>query len=101
MVVDSTQVPVEHIIRAKADAEILIKNGPKDSFLLILEGRPIGEPVAQHGPFVMNTHEEIRETMKEYGKTQFGGWPWSEREVAHPRSKGRFALHSDGREEVK
>ena len=101
MFIDETLVTVEHIIRAKAGADVLIKNGPHESYLLILEGRPIGEPVVQHGPFVMNTHEEIRETMKEYGKTQFGGWPWSEREVAHARSRGRFALHSDGREEVK
>jgi hypothetical protein len=50
---------------------------------------------------VMNTAEEIRETMREYGRTQFGGWPWQETEMAHPREKGRFALHSDGSEEVK
>ena len=50
-----------------------MKNGKKDAFFLILEGRPIGEPVVQHGPFVMNTPEEIREAMKDYGKTQFGG----------------------------
>jgi hypothetical protein len=68
---------------------------------LILEGQPIGEPVVQHGPFVMNTEEEIRMTMREYGKTQFGGWPWNEAEVAHRRQKGRFALHSNGIEEVK
>ncbi len=59
------------------------------------------EPVAQHGPFVMNTQEEIRDTMKEYGKTQFGGWPWAETEVVHAKNKGRFALHSNGKEENK
>ena len=99
--VDGTSIPAEHIIRAKADADILIENGAVDAYLLILEGRPINEPVVQHGPFVMNTQEEIRETMRAYGKTQFGGWPWPEQEMAHPRSKGRFALHSDGTEEIK
>jgi redox-sensitive bicupin YhaK (pirin superfamily) len=89
------------IIEAAAGEDIEIKNGSEDSYFLILEGKPINEPVVQHGPFVMNTQEEIRETMKEYGKTQFGGWPWAEREVAHPAEKGRFALHSDGREEIK
>lgn len=93
--------PVDRMIIAKADEDILIENGATDSYLLILEGRPINEPVVQHGPFVMNTAEEIRETMKEYGKTQFGGWPWNEKEVAHPRDKGRFALHSDGTEIIK
>ena len=68
---------------------------------MILEGKPIGEPVVQHGPFVMNTNEEINDAMREYGKTQFGGWPWEETEVVHARDKGRFALHSNGKEEVK
>jgi redox-sensitive bicupin YhaK (pirin superfamily) len=94
-------IPVDRIINAKAGEEILIKNGAEDAYLLILEGVPIQEPVVQHGPFVMNTEEEIRQTMRDFGKTQFGGWPWSEREVAHPRNKGRFALHSDGREEIR
>lgn len=52
---------------------------------LILEGKPIGELVVQHGLFVMNTHEEIRDTMREYGNTQFGGWHWEETEIVHPR----------------
>ena len=48
-----------------------------------------------------NIQEEIRETMKEFGRTQFGGWPWNQKEVAHSRHLGRFAKHSDGREEIK
>jgi len=68
---------------------------------MVTEGKPIAEPVAQHGPFVMNTHEEIREAMADYGKTQFGGWPWQEQEVVHSKGKGRFALHNDGREDIK
>lgn len=91
----------DQMIRAVAGEDIGIKNGDKDSYLLILEGKPINEPVVKHGPFVMNTAEEIRETMREYGKTQFGGWPWKETEVAHSKTKGRFALHSDGTEEIK
>ena len=99
--IDGKRVSVEHTIRIRPDQDIQVQNGPQDAYMLILQGRPINEPVVKHGPFVMNTEEEIRETMKEYGKTEFGGWPWSEREVAHPRSKGRFALHSDGTEELK
>ncbi|NND15883.1 MAG: pirin family protein [Eudoraea sp.] len=73
-----------------------IKNGSHESRLLILEGRPIGEPVAKYGPFVMNTDQEIREAMRDYGKTQFGGWPWPVAEQVHDRDRGRFALFPDG-----
>ena len=91
----------DHTIELIAGEDIIINNGDTESYFLILEGMPINEPVVKHGPFVMNTQEEITDTMKEYGKTQFGGWPWSEIEVVHPVEKGRFALHSNGFEEVK
>jgi redox-sensitive bicupin YhaK (pirin superfamily) len=100
--IENQNINANHIIEAHAGEDILIKNtGSNDAYLLILEGTPIREPVVQHGPFVMNTQEEIRETMREFGKTQFGGWPWAEKEVVHAKHNGRFAKHSDGREEVK
>lgn len=84
-----------------ADQTTLIKNGNSTSKFLILQGRPIGEPVVQHGPFVMNTAEEIRQTMMDYQRTQFGGWPWPSYSHTHEADKGRFALHADGRLEEK
>lgn len=74
--------------------------GQKASMLL-LEGKPINEPVAKHGPFVMNTQEEIRHAMRQYGRTQFGGWPWPSNGPVHDRKKGRFALYPDGKLEEK
>eukprot|EP00587_Corethron_hystrix_P008332 CAMPEP_0113298476 /NCGR_PEP_ID=MMETSP0010_2-20120614/905_1 /TAXON_ID=216773 ORGANISM="Corethron hystrix, Strain 308" /NCGR_SAMPLE_ID=MMETSP0010_2 /ASSEMBLY_ACC=CAM_ASM_000155 /LENGTH=324 /DNA_ID=CAMNT_0000151537 /DNA_START=251 /DNA_END=1225 /DNA_ORIENTATION=- /assembly_acc=CAM_ASM_000155 len=61
---------------------------------LLLQGKPIDEPVAQHGPFVMNTYEEISQAFKDYRRTQFGGWPWPKEEMVFPQDKGRFALLS-------
>ncbi|MEO1451134.1 MAG: pirin family protein [Bacteroidota bacterium] len=101
VIMDGKPVAVGSLVEAKSDAHIEIQNGAEEARFLILEGKPINEPVVQHGPFVMNTQEEIREAMRDYGQTQFGGWPWPEREVVHPQEKGRFALHSDGREEIK
>jgi len=95
--VAGTVVKKYHSVDLKADEEVDLINGQKEGFLLLLQGKPIDEPVVQHGPFVMNSSEEIRETMREYGKTQFGGWPWSSYEHVHPREKGRFALYADGK----
>lgn len=80
-----------------AEKETTLHNGEEPASFLILQGRPIGEPVVQHGPFVMNTAEEIRQTMMDYQRTQFGGWPWPSYDHTHERDKGRFALHADGR----
>ena len=99
--IEGYQAGYDHLIEAEAGEDITIKNGEADAYFLILEGKPINEPVVQHGPFVMNTQQEIIQTMQEYSRTQFGGWPWPETEVVHPKDKGRFALHSDGKEEVK
>lgn len=62
--------------------------------LLLLQGLPIegkGEQVVQHGPFVMNSQEQIRQTFEEYQRTKFGGWPWEEDAVIFPKEQGRFA----------
>ena len=79
--------------------DVAIENGAVESELLLLQGRPIAQPVVQYGPFVMNTRAEIQQAFNDYQRTQFGGWPWSSEAPVHARAKGRFARHADGREE--
>jgi redox-sensitive bicupin YhaK (pirin superfamily) len=90
-----------HFAKLEPTAEIHVKAISANAEILFLEGKPIGEPVAQYGPFVMNTQEEIQQAMYDYQRTQYGGWPWPEQEQVHPKEKGRFAIHADGREELK
>ena len=84
-----------------AEKEVLIRNGNSPSSFLLLQGKPINEPVVQYGPFVMNSQSEIQQAMDEYRKTHFGGWPWPTFEHVHPRERPRFAKYPDGVEETR
>lgn len=90
-----------HAVELLADQPVILENeNHEEAFLLVLQGHPIGEPVVQHGPFVMNTADEIHQAFTDYRKTQFGGWPWERYDNVHPRDKGRFARYADGRTET-
>lgn len=78
---------------ASQEVEVSVgSNASQPTEFLLLQGKPIAEPVAQHGPFVMNTRAEIEQAFRDYGRTQFGGWPWPKDDHVFPRDKGRFAL---------
>jgi len=85
-------------LRAAEAVELVNGDGAVAEFL-VLQGRPIAEPVVQYGPFVMNTQAEIAQTMQDYRRTQFGGWPWADDAPVHGRDPARFARHPGGREE--
>ena len=87
------------LVMVRPDRDVTLTNGGAPAQLLMLQGRPIAEPVAQHGPFVMNTRAELHQAYDDYRRTQFGGWPWPSSAPVHPREAGRFAIHADGREE--
>ena len=98
--VAGTVISHYHAIELKADVDVEIEAGEETS-ILMLQGKPIGEPVMQYGPFVMNTKQEINEAFEDYHKTQFGGWPWKRYDQVHDRNKNRFAKYADGKLEEK
>jgi hypothetical protein len=83
-------------VRLDASVEVTVAAGHDPAEFLLLQGRPIGAPVFQMGPFVMNSTEELRKAVYDYQTTQFGGWPWEGPSPVHPRDSGRFAIHVDG-----
>jgi redox-sensitive bicupin YhaK (pirin superfamily) len=94
-------IPKYNAVELQPDVETVLKAGPHATSILLLQGRPIAEPVIQYGPFVMNTKEEIQQAFEDYNNTKFGGWPWQRYDHVHPREKGRFARHADGKLEEK
>jgi redox-sensitive bicupin YhaK (pirin superfamily) len=99
LLVGGREVVSGNSIEVKADARLRLENGSKESELLILGGRPIGEPVVQRGPFVMNTQAEIQKAFSDFRATHFGGWPWPRNDPVHGEKPERFARHADGRTE--
>jgi quercetin 2,3-dioxygenase len=96
MKVAGTTVPHAMAV-VRGEVDLTLENGDEPGEVLLLQARPLEEPVARHGPFVMNTAAEIRQAYDDYDRTRFGGWPWPSHEPVHPRPRGRFAKHADGR----
>jgi redox-sensitive bicupin YhaK (pirin superfamily) len=95
--INGQAIAPQSVVEVQAQDALELQGGSTETQLLVLQGCPIGEPVAQHGPFVMNTQAEIHQAFADYRRTDFGGWPWGRSDPVHPRDKGRFALHADGR----
>ncbi|MFK3614851.1 pirin-like C-terminal cupin domain-containing protein [Corynebacterium amycolatum] len=73
-----------------------ISAGDEGAFALILQGRPIGAPVYQHGPFVANSREELVEAFDAYQRGEFGAWRFDSNDPVAPFEEGRFARYPDG-----
>ncbi|MBL8600951.1 MAG: pirin family protein [Myxococcales bacterium] len=97
--VGPAEVEVGRALTLRGHVAAALENGRDESELLLLQGRAIGEPVVKHGPFVMNTRQEIAQAFSDYRSTRFGGWPWPGDGPVHPRGQDRFARQADGRVE--
>jgi redox-sensitive bicupin YhaK (pirin superfamily) len=99
--INGAVIPSYHSADLVSDQDATIENSQDPAYILVLQGKPIDEPVVQYGPFVMNSDEEINQAYSDYRKTRFGGWPWPRYDNVHSREKGRFASYKDGRKEFR
>jgi redox-sensitive bicupin YhaK (pirin superfamily) len=62
----------EGILGVVGGDDLTLEGVDSTSDVIVLTGRPIGEPVARYGPFVMNTEQEIRDAFRDYERGLFG-----------------------------
>ena len=65
-------VPVDHLALFENDGETFTMEADENSVVLVMSGEPINEPIAAHGPFVMNTKAELLQAFEDFNKGKFG-----------------------------
>ena len=70
--VNGEKAGLHDLVLFKNAGEEIAISADEDSVLLLLSGEPINEPIAQYGPFVMNTHRELQEAFQEFQSGKFG-----------------------------
>lgn len=62
----------DHFVLFKNEGELITIETSEDTILLVLSGEPINEPIAQYGPFLMNTWEELEQAIRDVSAGKFG-----------------------------
>jgi redox-sensitive bicupin YhaK (pirin superfamily) len=62
----------DHFVLFRNDGELITIEANEDAVVLILSGEPINEPIAQYGPFLMNTREELEQAIDDVNAGKFG-----------------------------
>lgn len=69
---DSEEIPTDHLGLFENSGEEFTITASEDSLVLVLSGEPINEAIASHGPFVMNTREELVQAFEDFNNGKFG-----------------------------
>jgi redox-sensitive bicupin YhaK (pirin superfamily) len=70
--INDESAPADHFTLFKNDGELISIEAKEDAILLVLSGEPINEPIAQYGPFLMNTWEELEQAIADVNAGKFG-----------------------------
>lgn len=69
---EEEKVPTDNFILFENEGETSTIEASEDSVVLIISGQPLNEPIFPHGPFVMNTREEIIQAFEDFNTGKFG-----------------------------
>lgn len=72
MVNNEARVPTDHFILFNNDGEYISVQAITQSAVLVMSGEPINETLVSHGPFLMNTEEEIKQAFEDFRNGKFG-----------------------------
>lgn len=68
----SDKLPPNYLSLFEREGELIQVEAVEDSVLLLMSGEPLNEPIAQYGPFLMNTQAEIAQAIDDYQRGKFG-----------------------------
>jgi len=71
--VNGRDAEARHLVTFSDDGNVLHVSASADALILLCHAEPLDEPVVSHGPFVMNTHDEIRQAVADYQAGKFDG----------------------------
>jgi quercetin 2,3-dioxygenase len=99
VVIGGQRIGAQNRIELEGGLDVELAEAGEGTDLLLLQGRPIGEPVVKYGPFVMNSRAEIQQAYADYSRTRFGGWDFDRDDPVHGAEYRRFARLIDGSED--
>ena len=100
MSIDGQGVGQHAAFELQAGQAVTLINGDQSAECLLLEGRPINEPVAQHRS-VVNTRPELQQAHDQYRRTRFGRWPFADHAPVSGPERVCFWRHVDRRVETR
>jgi redox-sensitive bicupin YhaK (pirin superfamily) len=71
LAIGDTHVPAHRMAILANDGDGVTLEAVAPSRALLIAGKPLGEPIAQYGPFVMNTHDELRQAVRDFQSGEF------------------------------
>ncbi|UTD14336.1 pirin family protein [Tenacibaculum mesophilum] len=69
---ESNNILEDYFALFKNDGDTFTLEALEDAIILVLSGEPLNEPIAAHGPFVMNTKQELIEAFQDFNTGKFG-----------------------------
>lgn len=92
VIINGQTIESGNMIDINTSENILISELNSGTELLLLQAKPIQEPIVKYGPFVMNTKAEIQEAFDDYQATGFGHWTWADDDPIHGTEYKKFAI---------